>query len=190
MGKVRYGIENVHYALAEEDGWAAPKPLKGAVSLSVETEGQSSTFYADNTAYAVFEANMGYSGELEVACLDDDVAVDLLGYTKDTKDGVFEASDSKPKEFALLFQVKGNDKDQKFAFYECTLSRPAMNANTASESIEPDTITLPFKAVPHEMVVGSATMKVVKYSMELSVGNATEYGAWFTEVKTPNMASV
>ena len=188
MGKVRYGIENVYYAMETDSGWGTPKALKGAVSLTLEAEGQSSTFYADNTAYATFGANMGYSGELEIACMEDDAAVDLLGSTKDSKDGVYEDIDAKQNNFALLFQVKGNEKDQKFVFYECTVSRPGMDANTVSDSIDPDTVTLPFKAVPHEMTVGTDVKKLVKYSMELTTKNATEYAAWFTEVPTPSVA--
>lgn len=189
MGKVRYGIENVYYALeSSSGGWDTPKALKGAVSLSLDTEGQTSTFYADNGAYATFGSNMGYTGDLEIACIEDEAAVDILGYTKDSKDGVFEDNGTAKKKFALLFQIIGNEKDQKFAFYECTADRPAMSANTVNDSIEPDTVTIPLTIAPHEMTVGTDTKKVIKYSMELTTKNAEEYGAWFTEVQTPAVA--
>lgn len=193
MGKVRFGLEKAHYALETGEGWATPKPLRGAVSLTIEPEGETNTFFADDTSYAVFSTNAGYSGELEIASLEDDAAVDLLGASKDSKDGVYEDTDAQPKKFALLFMIKGNEKDQKFAFYECTVSRPSMSANTTTDSTDPDTVTLPFKAAPHEMLLGASgsevTKKVVKYSMELSTKNASEYAAWFTAVQKPSLAS-
>lgn len=193
MGKVRFGLEKAHYALKAESGWSTPKPLKGAVSLTVEAEGETNTFYADNMAHAIFETNAGYSGTLEIACLEDDAAVDLLGMSKDSKGGVYEDADAQPKSFALLFMVKGNEKDQKFAFYDCTLSRPSLSANTTTDTTDPDTVTLSFKAAPVEMKLGESgsevTKRVVKYSMELSTGNAAEYAAWFTSVQKPNVAA-
>lgn len=185
MGKVRYGIENVYYALVTEDGYGTPKPLKGATTLTLEADGQSSSFYADDTKYAEIEVNTGYTGTLTIASLEDDARVDLLGEVKDALGGVYETPDSVCAPFALLYKIKGNVCDQNFAFYEAKLSRPSQNANTTSDSTDPDTVELNFSALPHEMTVGDETMKVTKYSMERSETNKTVYDAWFKEVKTP-----
>lgn len=185
MGKVRYGIENVYYALKTSDGYSTPKALKGAVSLTLDAEGDTNKFYADDTAYAVFETNAGYSGTLTIASLEDDARVDLLNEIKDANGGVYEDSSATAPQFALLYKIKGNVCDQNFVFYNATLTRPSANANTTSDSTDPDTVELPISCIPEEMTVGEETKKVTKYSMERSETNKTIYDAWFTKVTKP-----
>ena len=56
--KVKFNICNVHYALitVDEDGevtFGTPVAMPGAVSLSLEPNGEPSNFYADGYAYLV-----------------------------------------------------------------------------------------------------------------------------------------
>ena len=41
--------------------------MPGAVSLSLEPNGEPSNFYADGYAYYTISNNMGYEGDLELA---------------------------------------------------------------------------------------------------------------------------
>ena len=72
--KVKYNLKNVHAAKLTEmvaDGettftYAAPKAIPGAVSISLDAEGESSPFYADGIVYFRSVTNNGYSGDLEI----------------------------------------------------------------------------------------------------------------------------
>ena len=89
--KVKYGLNMVHYAKItawSEDGvptFATPVRLPGAVSLSVDASGEASNFYADNVVYFVINNNAGYEGDLEVALVTTDFAMEILGELLDDK---------------------------------------------------------------------------------------------------------
>lgn len=68
--KVKFGIKNVHYALLTDETtptFETPVAIPGAVSLSLEANGDSSSFHADDMQYFVTIVNNGYTGDLEVA---------------------------------------------------------------------------------------------------------------------------
>lgn len=55
--KVKFGLKNVHYAMLTEEGeevtYGTPVRIPGAVNLSMDAQGDTSTFYADDMAYYV-----------------------------------------------------------------------------------------------------------------------------------------
>ena len=82
--KVKYGLKNVYYAVAHiaTNGTATydtPIAWPGAVNLSLDPEGETSKFYADNIAYAQFAANAGYSGSFESALIPETFKTNVLG---------------------------------------------------------------------------------------------------------------
>ena len=64
--KVRFGLKNVHVcSITESAGsitYGKPTAWKGAKSLTLDPEGDTNTYYADNTAYFTTNTNNGYSG--------------------------------------------------------------------------------------------------------------------------------
>ena len=83
--KVKFGLNKVHYAKIlsfDDEGvptFAEPVRIPGAVSLSIDAEGEASNFYADDGVYYVLNNNSGYTGDLEIALVPLDFATDILG---------------------------------------------------------------------------------------------------------------
>ena len=70
--KVKFNIKNAHYALHKEslDGvitFEKPVAIPGAVSISLDAQGEISPFHADGIVYFKAASNNGYDGDLEVA---------------------------------------------------------------------------------------------------------------------------
>lgn len=81
--KVKFGLKNCHYAKAtfDEDGsvtYAKPVRIPGAVSLSMDANGEIEPFYADNIAYYVVNNNSGYEGDLEIALIPESFLTDIM----------------------------------------------------------------------------------------------------------------
>ena len=69
--KVQFNLKNVHYAvLTVEDGvpsWATPVHVPGAVTLTLDPQGEVKPFHADGIVYYQTVSNNGYAGDLEMA---------------------------------------------------------------------------------------------------------------------------
>ena len=182
--KIKYGIENVHYAVATiaADGSATygpPKRLPGAVSLSLDPQGDTNTFYADNIAYYVTVANNGYEGDFELAKIPEDFLVDVLGYKRDANGVLLEDPNAGTVAFALLFQFEGDVFAKRHVIYRCAAARPSVSGSTKAEQIEPqtETISLPVTSVFNPDIDAD----VVKATVN-PVDNAAQYSAWFNAV--------
>ena len=183
--KVKYGLKNVHYALATEgaDGkftYATPVRYPGAVSLSLEPRGETSEFYADDRVYYATSVNNGYEGTYEAAELPLDFKVDVLGDQLDALSGVLtETANAKPKTIALLFEFDGDVKSTRHALYNVTVARPSTSSSTKTETTEPTTQELSFIAAP--------TIDGVVKRNTTGTTPAEVYEAWFTEVFEPTV---
>lgn len=187
--KVKFGIKGVHYAVATiaDDGsatYATPVALKGAVSLSLEPQGENSPFYADNITFYMASANSGYSGDLELAKVSDAFKKDVLGYVEDANGVLYEKADAEVVHFALLFEFSGDAHNTRHVMYNCTASRPAVASTTKGESTEPqtETITITATAVYNE----SLDADIVK--ARCTPSESTQYSAWNDAVYQPASA--
>lgn len=152
--RVKFGLKNVHYApiTTAEDGtitFGTPKKHPGAVNLSMDAQGDQSTFYADDIAYYVTTANDGYSGTLEMARITDDFRKDILQYKEDeTTHVLMENVNVEPVPFALLFEFSGDQKATRHVLYNCAASRPGISGATTTNTKEPSTETMNLTASP------------------------------------------
>ena len=146
--KVKFGLNKVHWAKItawSDDGvptFATPVRLPGAVSLSIDANGENDNFYADNTVYYVINNNAGYEGDLEVALITTDFATAILGEVLDSKGVLVESNDAETSQFALLFEFDGDKNHIRHVLYCCSASRPATEGQTTEESKEVKTETL------------------------------------------------
>lgn len=187
---VRFGLSNVHYATGSAGSFETPVALKGAVQLTTTPEGDSATFFADNRAYYVTETNNGYSGTLEVAAVNDEFLKTVLGYETDETSGLtFETTEAQHTPVVLLFEIDGNEEKQRAALYGVTFSRIDTEANTRSDSTEPDTVTLNFNAIGEQFTVSSATKNVVKAQCSDSEAEHDAFDNFFTKVPEPGVAA-
>ena len=183
--KVKFGLKNCHYALATLDSetnevtFGTPIRIPGAVNLSLDPEGDTEPFYADDMVYYVTTANNGYSGDLEVAMIPDSFRKDILKETEDENGVLVEDSMVETANFALLFEFTGDQKRIRHCLYYCSAARPNIEGKTSEDSKEVQTETLEITASP--LPDGRVKVK--------TGANATDavYNAWYDSVyETPS----
>ena len=180
--KVKYGLKNVYYAVATDNGqgeltYSTPVHWPGAVSLSLDAQGDMTTFRADNTDYWKGNQNSGYQGDFESALIPDSFRVDVLGEVTNSTTGITAEYAGLPTiEFALLFQFEGDQNAVRHCLYRCVANRPQISGTTTEETIEPQTETITISAMPRisdDLVKGRAGVDSAKYA------------DWFTAVQEP-----
>lgn len=188
--KVKFGLSNVHIApITAVSNTGVPTygtiiSVPGAVNLSLSPSGDKNDFYADNIKYFTSQANQGYEGDLELALIPDEVRTQILGEVQDANGAYFENANAKLKNCAIGFQIDGDQKNRKFWYFNCSLSRPANNGSTKENTITPQTDTLSITAMPRE------SDKEVRAFMEESATNTAAYNAFFENVyvKVPEVS--
>lgn len=188
--KVKYNLKNVHAAKLTTTvtegvtsySYAAPRAIPGAVSISLDAEGESSPFYADGIVYFRSYANNGYSGDLEIALIPEWFRTEILKEALDTNGVLVEKADTTESvKFALLFEFDGDERAIRHVLYNCSASRPSIESETKEETIEPGTETLSLTADPREDgLVKSRTGDTT---------DAATYAGWYQSVYLPAAAA-
>lgn len=184
VNKVKYGLDEVVFApfTINSSGvyiYDTPEAIPGAVNLALSAEGDDTDFYADNVKYFSTTANQGYSGDLEIAMIPDSFRKKILNEDEDSNGALIEDASKLSKGFALGFRVRGDKKNRKTWYYNCTVSRPSDESETTEASITPKTDKLTIKAMPR---INDTLVRAV---MEESETNKTAFDNFFNEVYTP-----
>ncbi len=184
--RVKFNLAHVHYAIVteKEDGtvsFGTPIPMPGAVSLSLDPEGEPETFYADGVAYYVINNNQGYDGDLVLAMIPESFRTDVLKEQADSNNVLVENATSETGRFALLFEFDGDAKKIKHVMYNVSAARPTIEAKTNEEKREVQTEKLALKIRP--MANGIVKAKT---------GNSTKasvFNNWYKNVYIPDTPS-
>ena len=161
--KVKFGLNKVHYAKITswtDDGvptFATPVRIPGAVSLSIDAEGEAENFFADNGVYYVINNNAGEK--------------------LDNNGVLVERNDAELAEFALLFEFEGDKNKIRHVLYRCSASRPATESATTEDETELKTETLSIKATT--LPDGLVKSKTCENTDE------TTYNNWYKNVYIP-----
>lgn len=153
--KVQFNLKNVYYAVqtgtAEAPVWVTPVHVPGAVTLTLDPQGNVESFYADGIVYYQSVANNGYSGDLEIARFPDQMLTDVWLFEVDGTDKVIvENANVEPKAFALMYQIDGDINNDYYCIYNCTGTRPGIGGTTNTETKTPQTRKSTISAVPLE----------------------------------------
>src|SRR5690625_812096 len=184
--KISYGLDNVHYATYEidENGvvvFDEPIAIPGAVEMTNDPVGDPIEFYADNMIYYYADNNQGYEGVLTIANLPQIFREKILKEELEDGDEVLlEYADVQTKPFALMFQFLGDQKARRHVMFNCNAQRTGLNSQTKTESVEPNTIELNYKATP----IMINKRPIVKASTTIKTSQAV-YNNWFKNVYTP-----
>lgn len=182
--KVRYGLENLHFAYMKQDGeWETPIHIPGLVGFNANPDENDVEFYADNIKYYFRKVNNGYTGDVETALIPDEVLAEVLGWIIDSSDVLVEVSDAKARPFALLAQIQGDAKNRRFVYYNCQGGRPGQSSTTQGSSADPQTETMPLEILPIRVGENYLVKAVAEQ------GTAA-YANWFNNVYQPDGSTI
>lgn len=199
--KVQFGLKNIHlFKLTETlttTGWSTSYgsgiSLPGAVNLSLSrSDGDSETFYADDSVYyAVQGAANGFTGDLEIAMLPDEVKTTFMNYLLDEDEMMVEATKDMGVAFGMTYEVEQDTKDRRFVFYKCQFGREAIEAATTNTSKTPKTEKVPITILPlnqeFAVTVGGQTVNTQIVRAHSTPDTTTSvYTAWHNMPHLPD----
>lgn len=153
--KVKFNIKNIHIAKRiVADGapttYDTPFAMPGGVSISLEPQGEINKFYADGIVYYQSSSNAGYEGDLEVAKVIDQFRTEILKEILDDNSVLFEDVNAVSEPFALGFDIDGDQRTERFWFFNCVATRSTEESSTIEDTTEPTTETITISAAPDE----------------------------------------
>ena len=185
--KIKYNLKNVHVAklTVNPDGtytYGTPKAIPGAVSLTLDAEGDNTPFWADGIVYYRTISNNGYTGSLEMALIPDWFRKEFLQEILDSNGVLVESANLTDQVyFALLFEFDGDVRKIRHVMFKCTASRPSVSSQTKEATITPVTETL-------NLTADARADGLVKAKTGADTSDSV-YENWYLSVYSPSGSS-
>jgi phi13 family phage major tail protein len=177
--KIHYGLENVHYAVLDGDTYSTPIALPYAVSISLKPQGSQVDAYGDNILAVSFTQNNGYTGSLEMLQIPDTFRTDCLGEVVDKNGVVTETNENFGKEFALMFEFKGDSVKRRHVLLRCAAARPQIESSTVADKTTLKNETIDLTVMP--VAIGALKGKI-KSSVDNTEAESAVYNTFFDKV--------
>lgn len=179
--KVKFNLKNCHYAVRTSGGAGAVKTCPGAVSLSLDPQGEQTKFFADGVVYYMSQSNQGYAGDFELALITDEMRQDLWNqHLHATDKTLYELSSDEPAVFDFGFQIDGDVLERLVWLYGCTATRPKIASQTNTDTKEPQTDTVSLTSSP--LTNGLTIVATTKDT------TTTVRSSWFSSVYEPTLS--
>ena len=142
--KVEFGLSEIHVGTFTVDAQGdvtlgEPYKLPGAVSLSLDPEGDENAFYADDVKYWSNYQDNGLSGSLEMARFPDEFKVRFMGHKVLADGGIASIKGVEKPPVYIAFQGKGDAQKRRTILYNVTLGGIKTEAGTVEDKTEPKT---------------------------------------------------
>lgn len=197
--KVTFGLKNAYYAKITrttdaETGvitttYGTPKPLLGAVSVSLEATGENTPYYADDSIFYTIAGAKGYEGDYESAGISRDFKIDILGDIEDSNGNLIEVDNPVTSDFAFMFETSGDIGGQRVIFYNCSAARPAIGSATKEESTEVQNTTISIKAKSSTKSYTTLDDKTIYPVQSYIEEGDTGYSTFFSSVYEPTFTA-
>lgn len=192
--KIKFGLRKLAYApiTAETDAgvitYGSPVLFPGAISISLQAQGERRPLSADDSTYFEAWSNGGYEGDITVALIPDHFQKACLGVKTDAATGsnvLYETTEIISQRFALLGEFQGDKQNTRWAFLNCTASRPQFASQTVDgeAGLDPSQSTETFTI----SAKGRRADQICKVWCEND--NSETYNGWYEGVYVPTVAS-
>lgn len=187
------GLRDLHICpLTKDDGVEAPTygevtKVPSLISMDIQDNTDSITFYSDDTAEQVIQAFSGKEVTIVLGYLPNEIEALISGNRYDKSTGVFtQSANAESPEIGLMFRApkSKNGAFRYVALYKGVLSVDGSNYKTKEEGTESQNVTLKGVFMP------------LAYNGDVSIKVDTDNGnnssivsSWFTKPYVPNKPS-
>lgn len=183
--KIHYGLEGLHiFFKTGENTWGEPQEVPGLVGFNSTAQTNSTKFSADNITYFVVTGDEGDEADLETAGIPKEIIAKMLGWVIDDKGVLVRISNGNPTEFAMSFQVEGDQANRRKVYYNCKAAVPDVTHSTKGESIDVQTETLKLSITAVDIDGRKCISAIVDEN-----DDAEAYASFFTGVYKPTVVS-